>query len=335
MRQEALFHKNILETLNRIEPSNDWILLGPVIRARESDIYQATSKTSQLLLAVKHYNLSTNKNAVQQQYNALQKYQGTMTGQDNSLHVPRVYTFDQEQRLLIMEWVKGKSLHQKLWTTPEFLFTKKNTLALCGQWLRTFHAASYFNKKKVILDNYLKGIKKELSKRESKNCRLTSLHQDFTSAYNFLNKAVQQCPEPIDLHAIAHGDFTPYNLILDTRTAVGVDIWASTEKPVLVDLSRMIVYLTIAYPLIIFRKPVFEKSGKLNSIIASLIEGYDHDLIDPRSIHFKIALLSEYLRRWLIIEERIPTAVSLFTDKFQIMQIKKNIKTLIAAMPKK
>lgn len=145
---------------------------------------------------------------------------------------------------------------------------------------------------------------------------------------------IQKYPKVIATQATLHGDFTPYNFIISANGAMGVDIWATTEKPILFDLSRMLVYLSIAYPLLTLSKPVFDKTGKLNTTIAPLVKGYGQDHIDSLSLHFKVALLSEYLRRWLVIDKRCPTTISLLTDKYQILQIKRNIKTLITLIPK-
>lgn len=329
--QTSLLHKNILETLNQIIPSDEWELNGPVIEARESTIYQATLAPNRLIFAIKHYHPTTNLNAAQQQYQALEKYQHTLT-ERHDFRVPKVYAFDREQRLLIMEWAHGKSLHQHLWSGPQVCCSSKTILEKCGHWLRTFHDQTLLPNSNVNFMIYLNGIEKELSKLENKGLPIDALATEFRATYTVLTKMIQRYPELLDNQATLHGDFTPHNIIIGKNDTIGVDIWATAEKPVLLDLSRMLVYLTIAYPLLTLRKPVFEHNGKLNKTIIPLIEGYGRDAVDPQSIHFRIALLSEYLRRWLVIEGRRTTAINLFTDKFQTWQIRKNTRALIALM---
>lgn len=283
------------------------------------------------MLAIKYYHPRQNLNAAQQQYQALEKYQSlSSTGRDHDFRVPKVYSFDRGQRLLIMEWLNGKNLHQRLWSSPEFLQSKQIALKRCGQWLRTFHQQHLLPDSPVLTNIYLKSIRNSLLTRQDMGLSIDNLCVEFRKTYELLTKLIQRHPEIKDTRATLHGDFTPHNIIIGKDTTVAVDIWATVHNPILMDISRMLVYLTIAYPLLILRKPVFDSHGQLNKTLAPLIEGYGNDLVNPFSLHFKIVLLSEYLRRWLVIEGRETTAVSQFTDKFQVLQIRKNLHALMA-----
>lgn len=333
MHETSLSHKNILEALNQIDSHENWQLDGPVIRARESNIYRALGEKSSLTLAIKHYHSSENKAIAQQQFKALLQYQTAMTRKEDPFRVPKVYTFDRDRNLLIMEWVNGRSLHQFFWTFPKALNSQTRYLQNCGRWLRTFHENSSIEKTNIITKIYLDGIEKEISKRKNNTSMPFTLQKDFESTYNHLEKVLHKNQEIIDFQSTLHGDFTPHNLIIKDQQTTGVDIWARTKKPITMDISRMLVYLTVAYPLFNFNKSVFGKNGNLNKAVIPLINGYGQDTVEPCGIHFKMALLSEYLRRWLVIEGREKTFKRFTIDKFQILQIKKNIKSILSVMP--
>ena len=315
-------YQNIREALLQLNNCGDWEITGPVIKSRECDIYRAHSLISDQILAIKHYHSHTNPTATMKQFEALNRYQHTILIEGQQYKIPRVFIHEKENRLLIMEWIPGKSFHHLLWRP---ISNNKQILSSVGGWLRAFHGASVIDSAPVNFGDYLKSVKKRIEMEEKDSLQASSSHRLFSESYKILKQYISNLPAANAPHAISHGDFTPSNIILKDEQVTGIDIWANTtRKPIYIDVARMTVYLTIAYPLFT-RCLVFDARGRVPNDIMSFLEGYGTDLINPQSEHFKISLLSEYLRRWLSISNRPLTIKGTVTDKYQIARIKKQI----------
>lgn len=321
----------IKAALHTIEPETNWQLSGPVIRSRECNIYRAVSITSGRNIAAKLYAPQTQPAASQQQFSALQKYQTAMTAPEELFRVPQVFPHNRNQRILLMEWIPGWTLHKHLWTPR--VPSQKSMLLLkkTGQWLRRFHDVAAIENKTVKYCDYLKGIDKQLALSALKPFQQKTLELFFPRAYATLKQCLDELPPLEAPHARLHGDFTPFNLLIDKTRIIGLDIWATQRKPINVDLARMVTYLTIAYPLFTHHL-INSSTGKLHARLTPLFEGYGRDLIDPDSSHFKISLLSEYLRRGVVITSRPLTVKSFLTNRYQLRQIKKHVLSLITAL---
>ncbi|MBN2427414.1 MAG: phosphotransferase [Deltaproteobacteria bacterium] len=319
----------IRQTLQTIESDAEWLLTGPVIRSRECDIYRATSSTSGLTLAVKHFTATGNPKAALQQYNALQNYQKTMAETETSCRVPTIFGYDTEHRFLVMEWVAGRSLHRLLWTPLLRNEQVETALHRTGHWLRCFHKASNISSSPVVFAHYQEIVEQRVVRSLGGAQPVGSAFQGFGEAYNVLRDLLSCLPPTDAPHAVLHGDFTPFNLLLGNDQTTGFDIWAQVRKPVQVDLARMVTYLTIAYPLLT-QQPVYDDPNRFAKRLLPLLEGYGQDLVQPASLHFRLCLLTEYLRRWLVIGSRPRSLKGIVTNTYLIAQVKKQVQTLIS-----
>ena len=321
----------IREALNKIEENGNWQLIGPVVKSRECNIYRAYAIKSDRTLAVKQYLPHINLAAPQQQFDAFQRYQHPMALKDAELKVPQVFFYDRKNQLLLMEWVAGKSLHHCFWIPSIQNKRNQDSLKKTGEWLRLFHETSVINTCELNFTRELKVVENRITQYSENHLSSNPNFQFFLRSYAILKQAISNLPPTNVPHAIAHGDFTPSNMLLDHERIVGLDIWASARKPIYVDLARMIVYLTIAYPLIT-RQLIYNDSGKIQKKIALLLKGYGKDIVDPSSSIFKLFLFLEYLRRWLAIKNRPRSIKGSVTDRYQLSQIKKQIQAVLNAL---
>lgn len=323
-------HQTITKKLNEIAGSATWQVNGPVIKSRECHIYRGISSSANLDLAIKHYNPQTKLASAHQQFNALKLYQASMAEYGTKDKIPRVYCYDKENRLLVMEWVTGKTLHHHLWNPVTSDRQHSNSINKTGRWLRTFHEAGSIDTRPVDLNIYTKDIDKLIAQYPA-NAKGHSHHPLFTLAYNNLKSSASNLSSAKAPHAVSHGDFTPFNILLNGDQRIGIDLWAARLKPVQVDLARMIVYLTIAYPLV-NRIPIYKPCNNIQGKIIPLVGGYGTDIINPTNLHFKIFLLSEYLRRWLVISNRTSSVISSVTKKYQIFNIKRQLQAILQTL---
>ena len=322
---------NVLRQLGQIEPATSWEMIGPVLKSRECDLYRAESPETGRSIAIKIYHANVNPAAPQQQFEALSLKQHPMAAPTAIYRVPRAYSFDSKTKTLLMDWAEGDNLFHRLWRG---LRTKSinQDIFLAGAWLRTFHQASPLKVQKTDYSYYQKADEKRTDHYDDTSALLGDSHSLFDESMAVLKKWVQEQPENFATHAILHGDFTPYNLLIDGKTVTGIDMWGATYQLIYVDLARMTVYLTIAYPLF-FCGTLFNRQGQMHPQISTLFNGYGTDLADPASNHLRIAILSEYLRRWLVIENRKSRGPRRLTDRFQILRIQNQIKSILPTMP--
>lgn len=324
-------HSLLEQKLLEICSSPDWQITGPTIKSRECDIYQASSTRAGIELAVKCYFQNTNQIAAKQQFDILQKSYSGMVDQSDNFRVPKVFYYDQTHRILLMEWIKGKNLHSHLWNPLSYTSQIQSLLARTGRWLRLFHNVSSIKMDDSSYTNLIKAINKKKEKSEADLKNDGSNDIVFKNAYDLLQEKVTSQQRFQDYHALPHGDFTPANLMIDDKQTSALDIWGSTRRPIHSDMVRMLTYLTIAYPLL-NQRPLFDAQGNIQQKLFSLFAGYGTDILNPTSFNFKITLLAEYLRRWLVINNRLFSYKGIVTDRYQIVQIEKQVRALTACL---
>jgi thiamine kinase-like enzyme len=317
-------YKQLHDKLHELNADSEWRIVGPKIKSRECDIYQASSSCG-IALAIKHYSRQTGQAAANQYY-ALKRCYPTMHKKNAAFCVPKTYFFNKENRILVMEWISGRSLHSQLWnplTSPQQLQT---SLAKTGTWLRAFHSASTMTSSQTSGNVLLQNIDKQKDRFLNGRSDTTSDNL-FISAYERLQQFSQEQQKFTVPLAHPHGDFTPANLLLSGGKTVGLDIWHQGLRPIHIDMARMTAYLTVAYPLL-SRGPIFDRRGRIENKLSKLFSSYGTDTLKPYSLYFKMTLLAEYLRRWLVISNRSSSFKGAITDRYQIAQIKKQIKAI-------
>jgi tRNA A-37 threonylcarbamoyl transferase component Bud32 len=317
--------------LAQIDPKANWQIKGPVIFSRECDIYQAYNASMTQALAIKHYKQGTKPQAIKTQFDALNTYQSEMASQTQTFRVPKVFLYDDQNALIIMEWLVGKRLHDHLWRSAlrpkRFLAFVANS----GKWLGMFHNQS----KPFMQDFNTCHLVHMLDKRiEKYNPNAPALKDPlFSEAYEFLKTHCSNLGTIKVPFASLHGDFTPTNLIIQDDQYIGIDLWAKEDLPVYQDFARMCVYLTIAYPTIV-ETNIFNPNNGLGHSLQKFSNGYKEiTRLEIKNDILMLFILTELLRRWLVISDR--KSNSFFSKSlirpYQIGRIKRQIKWFKAA----
>jgi thiamine kinase-like enzyme len=318
-------HTIINNRLNELSSKAEWYIEGPVILSRECDIYKAYNSANKTYYAVKQYKPETNAHAITAQYNALLSYQGSMTLPSTTNRIPKIFLCDENNRLIIMEWLNGKRLHDCLW---RYALNKSKFLELVflsGVWISEFHNQKSLTPAYVSDANLIEQLEKRINRYNSTSSVLWEAK--FKNAYSTLQTWEKKLASKEIFLGTLHNDYTPTNLIVDEKLLTGIDIWAKPNLPCYTDLARMSVYLLIAYPTIMNTNIINKKLG-ITPIIKKLIDGYQHKHTAP--IDTKILMLfifAELLRRWVVIADRqsFISKPKTYTKFYQLHRIRKQV----------
>ncbi len=318
-------HTIINDRLNELNSKAKWHIEGPVILSRECHIYKAYNSTDKTYYAVKQYKPETNTHAITAQYNALSSYQGAMTLPSTTNRVPKIFLCDESNRLIIMEWLNGKRLHDYLW---RYALNKSKFLELVflsGAWISEFHNQEKLIPASVANINLIEQLEKRINRYNSTSSALREAK--FKSAYSTLQTWEKSFASKEIFLGTLHNDYTPTNMIVDEKSLTGIDIWAKPNSPCYTDLARMSVYLLIAYPTII-NTNIISKKLEVTPIIKKLIDGYQHKHTAPIDIKILILFIfAELLRRWIVIADKhsFVSSPKTYVKFYQLRRIRKQV----------
>lgn len=310
--------------------SNSWNLTPSyIIKSRECHIYKVDNKYSNHSLAIKHYHRNLNPLSPQIQFDAFEYFQDSMTKNHSIYRVPKVYHFDSHNYVVVMEWLNGTTLHALLWKYLLDYQKREHAIYEAGKWLNAFHQASCISYTTSPMNVFIDTVDQRIAfnyKLLDQPCPASNL---FAKGYNSLQKYISENKDITCMHATGHGDFTPSNVLFAKSFVYGIDIWAKERRPVIIDLARMAVYLTIAHP------SLLSFASHSNNVVEHphvkvLLDGYGRDILKDKPNHFHIALLSEYLRRWIVIEKRPITLKRIFNKPYFLSRIKSQVQSLLA-----
>lgn len=319
--------KTLKKCLAEINPDCHWEFVDSAIESRECNVHHVVSECRSYDLAIKEYSAERTSRPSKQQYDALNWYQASMAVPNLVYRVPKVLSYSADDNVLIMEWIYGENLFHYLWK-PGFNFQQlSNRLTNTGRWLRRFHQEGKIELKSPQTSSLTDAIDKEMS-HICPDTQQLSKNEVFQAGYQKI-AVLQKDLFKSNLHqSVAHGDFTPYNVMLHEGSITGVDIWATDRKPVLYDIARMAAYLTIAYPLV-NRKAAYNKKGQGQGIMLHFLHGYGADMVKAENPAFKTILLAELLRRWAVINKRPDTVAGKITDGYQLWNLKRNVHRIL------
>lgn len=224
-----------------IDP-NSWIVKGPVIEARRSNIYQAFHSNSRDQLCIKYSKIGErSKKSLILEYNNLQKYSSAM--EDNKRYgVPKPIVCLPENGMLVLEWVNGKSVKFLL---RQYIFkrqSRKGLIVESARWLKDFHLAAGAAIKEFEpghladkIDNY--ALTNSIAFDE---CKMTAI-----KAGKALRRETEKVSMSQELHSSVHGDFTPGNVMYSEEKVLGIDTTRQANSPVFDDITRFITDLKV------------------------------------------------------------------------------------------
>lgn len=224
-----------------LDPS-DWVVEGPVIKTRRSDIYRASHPDFPSALCVKYSKPGerTNKSLLQE-FKNLTTYSSIMA--ENPVYgVPKPVACLPEQGLLALEWIDGTSVKAQLASGPKAPQSRHILLTQAARWLKEFHRVGgaeliLFEPQMLAdqIDLYLK--KKQILFEPCKKVAIKAC-RDF-------RRETERLPASQELYSFAHRDFTPGNVVITGDKVMGIDITKNEHQPVYEDMTRFFADLTV------------------------------------------------------------------------------------------
>jgi len=227
-----------IEALGDLDPK-DWIVEGPVIRTRRSDIYRASHPEFAGMLCVKCPKPSKRMHkTLYQEYKNLTTYSAIMAG-NSDYGVPKPVACLPEKGMLVLEWIDGASIKIRLLSTPN---SRHTLLTKASRWLKEFHKAGGAElalfEPHILADQVDFHLnKKKISYAPCKKVAI-KVCRDF-------RRETERLPASQELHSFAHRDFTPGNVIITDDKIMGIDITMNKQLPIFEDITRFLADLTV------------------------------------------------------------------------------------------
>ena len=323
MQTENILQKSLGIIAEQTGTTN-WALDPSVTGGRKCQIYLARSDAYPCALAIKIYRPGHASNQADfLQYAAMEKYYPLQDGE--SFRIARPIARLEEDRCFIMEWYDSPKLSRQMWQnilTPD---KAQQYIAQSGKWLRAFHEAGHI-KTESFRPHWYQQRKKLLALTADSHSgqKLQNHNRVFSHATRVIDALTPASLDADIATAPLHGDFTPSNILLGDNKAIGIDIWAHRRAPIMADLIRMNVYLTIGYP------GTFQGTDIAGwPALAALKRGYGQDLFPAVDKAFLVSLLAEYVRRWVVIEQRVKKTPRYLLDYYRLSRMQKPVRQIL------
>lgn len=297
-------HDLILPDLRQLAgPQARWKIQGPVVRAREGDIYKAEAGSFPHALALKLYRPEIRPLKGQKsEFEALSYIQPLLAAESPELAVPKAYFYAESPGLIAMEWIEAVSIRKLLWRSLPRPAHRLALIARAGHFISRFHAVSGLQSKKVQPQRYLTILQRRIKTSETGQ-RLLEEQRLFAEGLELLKETrgfLKSCPIPI---ALGHGDLTPSNLLMSKERTFAIDLTSIQRRPIYEDISKLLTYFISDYPFV----PTMDKK-KIAGLRRREWEAFwRHGEAPAPGAPFQVFLhihLHRLLRRWIKIEER-------------------------------
>ncbi len=272
----------------------DFDYSGQIIKARKCTIYQVKSPTNKALYAVKVYcGIYANGEQSQLQYEALVHAHKRLLP-PYSVVPPVAYLADHQT--IIMGWVSAKKLKQVLLANITNPKMQNHLIKQTMLWANMYHQINGIDH-----DLYEKAWRRGQNRlqylRDTRGItnRQLAKYPHIKTAAEFIDSIpAQYFKYPVPT-AILHGDFTPTNILITPNQTIGIDLWGYQRKPILNDIIRMCVYLSLNIPFMRGSKNPYEWR-----VVKLMHASYGENFYPDHKEIFLYALLLEYVRRSLV-----------------------------------
>lgn len=290
---------NLSDSLQALTPGATWTAAGPVGASRKCDVYALTNDKSALRLALKVYRLDVaSEQASQIQFRALQRVQKARAD-DSFIRAPEPYACLSDHRAILMSWHDSPNLTKTLWNKLARPQSRLRLISDAGTWLRRFHEISCISSAPLDTEKLVAKLQNRINRCADGGRALLGTSEFaralecFTSNMEGFNSSAP--------HALLHGDFTPSNLLVDDQGIFGMDMWGGRLGCVMEDAARLMTYLAIQSPYALAGTPL-HSDGKL---LATFAKGYGREVLDIQSPAWKLVLMYQQLRRWVVYYDRM------------------------------
>lgn len=218
-----------------------------------------------------------------------------------TLAVPHLYGVDSQEELLLMEYVAGKTLDDDL-SVVRYLSAVQNRRRVqrefrqLGRWLRLFQAdLRWENDSHELLDRWLDVTLERLSgihlldvPGDVRDAIPVHAFKQVAERLQSMRKQLENTPLPI---AACHGDFGPWNVLVDGERLVVIDLFGFRQDLPLIDLLCLETYLETLESSWTFSR------YWLRQFRGAFREGYGSPVVSETSILFEFCLACQRVCR--------------------------------------
>ncbi len=290
---------NLSDNLQTLAPDATWVASGPVGASRKCDVYTLTNSKSALRLALKVYRPAiASEQASQIQFRALQRVQKARRD-DPFMRAPEPYACLADHQAILMSWHDSPNLTKALWNLLAQPQSRLNLIADAGRWLRKFHEISCISPAALDTEKLVAKLQNRINRCADGGETLLNT-SDFKRALECFVYHMEAFKASAP-HALLHGDYTPSNLLVDDQGIFGMDMWGGRLGCVMEDAARLLTYLAIQSPYTLANTPL-HSDGKFPATFA---KGYGREVLDIQSPTWKLLLMYQQLRRWVVYHDRM------------------------------
>ncbi|MBO6506069.1 MAG: aminoglycoside phosphotransferase family protein [Kordiimonadaceae bacterium] len=296
---------NMPDALERVGHEGIWRITSQLKNSRKCDIYLAANPSTSQKLALKIFRPGgTSEQAPGLQFRALERLQKATP----RVLAPKVFGFSSENNAILMEWIEAETIQATLWRSILVPSKRKQAVQKAGAWLRQFHEVSHIALQPLDGNKLAQKLVTQLQKHGQTT--------DFDAIQQSIGK-FEAAAKTLDMnvpHALLHGDFTVRNVLMQSGSTVGIDIWGARMGPVFEDAARFVTYAAINTPFALSHSP-WHPDGPLSQSFAT---GYGKDLLDVRCKSWTLLMWYQFMRRWIVYSARQSKGNSVNLTRWQV-----------------
>ena len=295
--------------------SADWVNVGSPRVRKTALVYRIRSAAFPTDAAVKIF-LSEDKSRqhARRLHSALARYSPSDT---SAQHVATPYALVENRSAVIMEWVDAPVLQRAIHGFPWQRIGRHEAVRKSAEWLKWFHLRGGLTESPFDANAALHKIEILLAKIPAGRRGAS-----FDACVTLLFQRAHLVHGHGVMHGCAHGDFTPFNIMVSRATAVGIDFLANKHVAVISDVNRMLMYL-FAQRYFPVSTRMLGPQGCTREDWSAFTQGYGTGLLPEAPEIFLYFQFLEVMRRWssLLVEADPPSVFfrRIETNRVRIM----------------
>lgn len=234
----------ILPAIARETGCDDWLPMRGPLQRRDCRIHflRSAGHTAPGLVLKIYCKDAVGKNLAR---NLHRKSGRLIAAATDEFTVPRPVLFLQEENALAMEFVEAPLAGSLLIKGFHSQRSREQVIRKAARWLRWFHDHFGVTREPFVAALYLSKLGKMRERVETLKPKALARDRFLAECLKQVEKAAGELDGRLMPHAVAHGDFTPFNLFIDGGRTIGFDYRANRRMTVYQDINRFLVYLDV------------------------------------------------------------------------------------------
>lgn len=291
----ARLQQRLLEEFGATQggPNPDCAVTGPVRSGANAQLFRAEHSSFSFPLALKRFREFESRDdtieIARRQFQAMRSVLDSMG--DEQFSIPRMIAFWEDEVLLVMEWIPGRSLSEMLFDRHEPVTDIMEYCATAGQWLRRFHAGRTLPPAPLNVE----GLLNQLSRTADEGNPWVTRDSVLRRGRRLLEEAAPDVSGILLPQSWVHGDFKPENLIIAGKRAVGIDLGGYKNNAVVFDITHFLTDLQLSFfhPKMLRLRP---SAGQMVSTFLRAYGGTEDSLAELPLLWLR---LHEVIRFWI------------------------------------